>query len=87
VLTTDAIPRETSQRLAAETIVSDAGEQRHISARPSGGDRLVRPLTPRRGLELAAQDGFPRQWNSRYLDDHIGVGTTDYDQLRHGANP
>jgi hypothetical protein len=81
VLAIDAIGGEPSHCLAAKAVVSDASDQRYVTARASGSDRLVRTLTPRRSLKRASEYGFARLWNARELNDHIGVGTAHDNQF------
>src|SRR5689334_16708141 len=78
---------ETSDRLLAEHIVSNAGDERDRSPGFGCGSRLVRAFAAGGGNELATKNGFTRLGYAIQLEDHVGIRTTDYYNLGFHVDP
>ena len=77
-----ALAAEVLDRLVAENVAADLGDQRDAGAEPGGGHGLVRPLAPARHDESPADDRFPRGGQPLALDDHVDVHAADDDDVR-----
>ena len=75
----DPLPPEAGQGLMPKRVPPNPGDERHAPARPGRGDRLVGPLSTRRGAELATEQRLPGTGDMVDPQDHVGVGASDDD--------
>ena len=73
----DTILFEPAHGLRPEAILPDTRHKSDLAARAGCGYRLIRSLAARSRHKFSTQDSLARFRNVPHLNDQIGIGTTD----------